>query len=177
MIDFTEEQLQAIQTNDQHLRIIACAGSGKTSTVAGKVAFLLNPQNGLNVEPKNIIAFTYTEKAAAELKNRILKFIKEIPQLAGLKGLADMYVGTIHGWCLRALQENEYDYRRFSVLDDIKLRLFVDKNYEVIGMKDITKIGNVDVNMRIFTDTGKFIQMMNIIRESEIEGELPTSLK
>ena len=66
MIDFTKEQLKAIETNDKHLRIIACAGSGKTSTVAGKVAYLLNPKNGLNVLPKNIIAFTYTEKAAAE---------------------------------------------------------------------------------------------------------------
>lgn len=177
MITFTSEQKKAIETNDQHLRIIACAGSGKTSTVAGKVAFLLNPKNGLNVLPQNIIAFTYTEKAAAELKNRILKFIQEIPELQNMKGLADMYVGTIHGWCLKALQENEYDYRKFSVLDDIKLRLFVDKNYEIIGMKDITKIGSNDVSMKIFTDTGKFIQLMNIIRESEINGILPDSIK
>lgn len=177
MIDFTPEQKKAIETNDKHLRIIACAGSGKTSTVAGKVAYLLNPKHGLNVLPKNIIAFTYTEKAAAELKNRILKFIKEIPELQDMKGLADMYVGTIHGWCLKALQENEYDYRKFSVLDDIKLRLFVDKNYEVIGMKDITKIGNSDVSMKIFTDTGKFIQLMNIVRESEINGTLPDNIK
>jgi len=177
MIDFTKEQREAIETNDKHLRIIACAGSGKTSTVAGKVVYLLNPKNGLNVLPKNIIAFTYTEKAAAELKNRIHKFIRQVPELENLKGLADMYVGTIHGWCLKALQENEFDYRKFSVLDDIKLRLFVDKNYEVIGMKDITKIGNTSVNMKIFTDTGKFIQLMNIIRESEIHGDLPENIK
>lgn len=177
MINFTREQQEAIETNDKHLRIIACAGSGKTSTVAGKVEFLLNPKNGLNVLPKNIIAFTYTEKAAAELKNRIHKFIRQVPELENLKGLADMYVGTIHGWCLKALQENEYDYRKFSVLDDIKLRLFVDKNYEVIGMKDVTKIGNNSVNMKIFTDTGKFIQLMNIVRESETQGDLPENIK
>jgi DNA helicase II / ATP-dependent DNA helicase PcrA len=41
-IDFTNEQRKAIETNDMHLRIIACAGSGKTSTVAGKVVHLLN---------------------------------------------------------------------------------------------------------------------------------------
>jgi DNA helicase II / ATP-dependent DNA helicase PcrA len=176
MIDFTSEQNLAIETNDKHLRIIACAGSGKTSTVAGKVAYLLNPLNGLNVLPKNIIAFTYTKKAAAELKNRILKFIKEVPGLQNMNGLADMYVGTIHGWCLKALQENEYDYRTYSVLDDIKLQLFVDKNYEAIGMKDIAKIGNDSVSMKIFTDTRKFIQLMNIVRESNLEKPLPKSI-
>jgi len=177
MIELSEEQKKAVETNDKHLRIIACAGSGKTSTVASKVVYLLDPKNGLNVLPKNIIAFTYTEKAAAELKNRVLKFIKQVPELENLSGLADMYVGTIHGWCLKALQENEYDYRKFSVLDDIKLRLFVDKNYEIIGMKDITKIGNSSVNMKIFVDTKKFIQLMNIVRESEIQGKLPENIK
>ena len=177
MIELSQEQKKAVETNDKHLRIIACAGSGKTSTVASKVVYLLDPKNGLNVLPKNIIAFTYTEKAAAELKNRVLKFIKQVPELENLSGLADMYVGTIHGWCLKALQENEYDYRKFSVLDDIKLRLFVDKNYEIIGMKDITKIGNSSVNMKIFVDTKKFIQLMNIVRESEIQGKLPDNIK
>lgn len=177
VLEFNDEQKQAIAINDRHLRIIACAGSGKTSTVAGKVAYLLNPVNGLSVLPKNIIAFTYTEKAAAELKNRILKFIKEVPELQSLNGLADMYVGTIHGWCLKALQDNEYQYRKYSVLDDIKLQLFVDKKYDTIGMKDITKIGSPNVSMKIFTDTRKFIQLMNIIRESDIEGTLPVNIQ
>lgn len=176
MFKFEKEQLEAIETNDKHLRIIACAGSGKTTTIAGKVAFLLNPQNNFNIQPKNIIAFTYTDRAAAELKNKILKFIKNEPELVNLKGLADIYVGTIHGWCLKVLQENEYEYRKFSVLDEIKLQLFVDRNYEKIGMKDITKIGSSNVNMKIFTDTKKFIQLMNIIRESEKQSDLPVNV-
>lgn len=176
MIPFTKDQKRAIEKHDSHLRIIACAGSGKTSTVAGKVEFLLNPKNGLNVSPKNIIAFTYTEKAAGELKNKILKFIKSQPELQDVRGLADMYVGTIHGWCLKALQENEYDYQKFSVLDEIKLRLFVDKNYDRIGMKEITKIGNPGIEMRRYADTKRFIQIMNIIRESELEKVLPPNI-
>lgn len=169
----TPRQTEAIECNDQNLRIIACAGSGKTSTVAEKVAYLLNPRNQLGVEPKNIIAFTYTEKAAAELKHKILKLVKESEDLKDIKGMADMYVGTIHGWCLKALQENEYMYQKFSVLNDVKLRLFVDKNYKKIGMTDITKISDPDVNMKIFVDTGRFIQLMNVIRESELSGPLP----
>ena len=41
--------------NDKHLRIIACAGSGKTTTIAGKVAYLLDPTNGYDLKPENIM--------------------------------------------------------------------------------------------------------------------------
>ncbi len=167
MIDlntFSENQQEAITTNDTHLRIIACAGSGKTTTVAGKVAYLLDPKNGFDVKPENIIAFTYTEKAAGELKNKILNNVGQY------RGMANMYIGTIHGWCLKSLQENEYKYQSFSVLDDIKLKLFVDKHYDVIGMKDVTKLSNTSIYLRRFIDTSLFVRIMDIVRESEIRN-------
>ena len=148
MDNYSKNQKLAIETNDKNLRIIACAGSGKTSTVAGKVAYLLNPENGFDVSPQNIIAFTFTEKAASELKYRILEDVK-----SGIKGMADMYIGTIHGWCLRALQENEFEYQKFSVLDEIKQKLFIDKYYDSNGMKDITKLSNSKIPLRRFLDT------------------------
>lgn len=159
---FSENQQDAIKTNDKHLRIIACAGSGKTTTVAGKVAYLLDPNNGFNIKPQNIIAFTYTEKAAAELKNKVLN------EVDNYRGMADMYIGTIHGWCLKSLQENEYKYQSYSVLDDIKLKLFVDKNYDNIGMKDIYKLSNPSIPLRRFIDTSLFVRIMDILRESDI---------
>jgi DNA helicase-2/ATP-dependent DNA helicase PcrA len=177
MLNFTQDQQKAIQENDKNLRIIACAGSGKTSTVAAKIAHLLNPDNNLDVAPQNIIAFTYTEKAAAELRNKVLKMIKEDEKLKNIQAIADMYIGTIHGWCLKALQENEYQYQKFSVLDDIKLRLFVDKNYKKIGMMDMTKLSNSGVAMQMFVDTKRFIQVMNVIRESELNGPVPANIQ
>jgi DNA helicase-2/ATP-dependent DNA helicase PcrA len=161
-VKLTDKQIEAIQSNDTNLRIIACAGSGKTTTIAHKIAFLLNAENNLDVEPENIIAFTYTEKAAAELKNKVLEEVG--PQ----KGLADMYIGTIHGWCLKALQENEYKYQKYSVLDEIKLQLFVDKNYDKIGMKDICKLSSPNEVMRRFVDTKRFVRIMEVIRESNL---------
>jgi DNA helicase-2/ATP-dependent DNA helicase PcrA len=162
----------AIQSTEQNLRIIACAGSGKTKFVAERVTFLIKS----GVLPENIIAFTYTEKAAAELNHRIVSELRKqgVMQDAvqGLNGFADMYIGTMHGWCLKALQDNEIGYQKFGVLDEIKLKLFVDKNYNRIGMKGITKIGNGNVNMKIFTDTNRFIQLMNIVRESNSVGDL-----
>ena len=90
-MQLSPKQIEAVSINDKNLRIIACAGSGKTTTIASKVKYLLDPINNLNVLPENIIAFTYTEKAAAELKNKIIKAV------GSLRGLANMYVVTIHG--------------------------------------------------------------------------------
>ncbi len=175
MIDlnnFSESQQEAITTNDKHLRIIACAGSGKTTTVAGKVAYLLDPLNEFDIKPENIIAFTYTEKAAGELKNKILNNVGQY------RGMANMYIGTIHGWCLKSLQENEYKYQSFSVLDDIKLKLFVDKYYDIIGMKEVTKLSNPSVSLRRFIDTSLFVRIMDIVRESELRSgiEFPINI-
>ena len=170
-INLTQEQSDAIRANDTNVRIIACAGSGKTTTIAYKIAYLLNPENMLNILPENIIAFTYTEKAAAELKNKVLE--KVGPQ----KGLADMYIGTIHGWCLKALQENEYKYQKYNVLDEIKLQLFIDKYYDRIGMKEIHKLSNPNEVMRRFVDTKRFVRIMEVIRESNLTKNLPVHIQ
>lgn len=168
-----EKYEHTIQTVDENLRIIACAGSGKTTFVARRIAYLLSQGN----KPENIIAFTYTERAAAELNNKIVAELKHREIFDGLRGFADMFIGTIHGWCLKALLDNEIGYQKFSVLDDIKLRLFVDKNYKKIGMSSIKKLDNPSVGMKIFTDTERFIQLMNIVRESELNTILPPDIQ
>jgi len=167
-MNYTAVQLEAINTLDKNLQIIACAGSGKTQVISERVVRLLKNEPG--IPPKNIVAFTYTEKAAAELKSRILKLCKE--QIPEIKGLVDMYIGTIHSWCLKALQEHAYEYQKFSVLDEIKLKLFIDRNFNRIGMPEL--------NMEIFKDTNRFVQLMGIVRESELtmpKEEIPQEIK
>ena len=55
------------------MQLIACAGSGKTEVVAQRITALLAPKTmgGGGLKPANIVAFTFTEKAAAELKDRV----------------------------------------------------------------------------------------------------------
>jgi DNA helicase-2/ATP-dependent DNA helicase PcrA len=157
---YTDAQLSAINTIDQNLQIIACAGSGKTQVISQRVVKILKEKP--DVEPKNILAFTFTEKAAAELKTRILKLCRE--ELGDIQGLAEMYVGTIHSWCLQAIQDHIYEYQKFSVLDEIKLKLFVDKYYNTIGMADL--------GMEKYKETNRFLTIMSILREGEIkDGE------
>lgn len=167
-MDYNKKQREAIDINDKNLRIIACAGSGKTGTLVGKIVYLLQ-ESGLELVPENIVAFTFTEKAAAELKNRT------VSKLGSMQNLANMYIGTIHGWCFNLLQNELFDYQNFSVLDEIKLKIFVDKYYDSIGMKKIVKVSN-NQNMKRFTDTSIFISLMNSIRELNLYEKAPSNL-
>ncbi len=99
----SQPQQTAVQSPARILQILACAGSGKTEVVARRVARLLVEGE----DPAAIVAFTFTDKAAAELKTRIERrasesdssFIDLPPTARGL------FVGTIHSYCLRLLQE------------------------------------------------------------------------
>lgn len=104
-----------------HIQIIACAGSGKTETLARRVAHIL----AQGVQPESIIAFTFTEKAAAELKQRILDRSKQKcgPSLLGRIGR--MYVGTIHAYALRLLQTYAPRYAGYDLIDEDALRAWI----------------------------------------------------
>lgn len=156
MISYTQHQINAISTLDKNLQIVACAGSGKTQVISQRIVNIIKKKE--EIRPANIVAFTYTEKAAAELKTRVLRLCKE--QLGDVQGLAEMYIGTIHAWCLRALQDHVYDFQKYNVLDEIKLKLFVDRNYKFIGMQDL--------DMDWGKDTGRFVALMGIMREAEL---------
>jgi DNA helicase II / ATP-dependent DNA helicase PcrA len=73
---FTKSQQQAIEFGVANLQLIACAGSGKTEVVARRIVHLLRVDGG-GLSPRNIIAFTFTDKAAAELKERIIRRVRE----------------------------------------------------------------------------------------------------
>src|SRR3954454_5212005 len=85
----------AVAHRGGHVQIIAAAGSGKTEVVSQRVASLL-----VEGEPAESIApFTYTEKAAAELKDRIRDRVPSRMGAMATDQLGRLYVGTIHGYC------------------------------------------------------------------------------
>ncbi len=89
-----EEQLSAATTKLGHNIVIASAGTGKTSTIVGRIAHLLNS----NVAPEEILLLTFTNKAAAEMVGRLSRlFSKEI----ALK----IEAGTFHAVCYRLLKK------------------------------------------------------------------------
>ena len=96
------------------LQVIACAGSGKTESISRRVASLIVEGDS----PESIVAFTFTEKAAAELKERIYKRVEEAKGTDFLGRLGPMLVGTIHAYCFRILQDHVPRYGNYDVLDE-----------------------------------------------------------
>lgn len=111
-----------------HIQIIACAGSGKTETLALRVAHLL----AQGVAPESIVAFTFTEKAAAELKQRILDRSKQKCGESVLGRVGRMYVGTIHAYTLRLLQTYAPQYAGYDLIEEDALRAWVARHRKVI---------------------------------------------
>lgn len=73
----TDFQREAIEHDGRNLQLIACAGSGKTEVVARPVVHLPSPGSGGGLVPRNISAFTFTDKATAGLKERIIMRCRE----------------------------------------------------------------------------------------------------
>ena len=97
-----------------NLQIIACAGSGKTEFVSERIAYQI--YMGI-AKPEQIVAFTFTDKAADELKFRVRSKIKEL--LGKQPDIGDMYIGTIHAFAFKILQEYIPKYRVYDMLDEI----------------------------------------------------------
>jgi len=127
-VNLTGVQQKAVDHVSGHLQLIACAGSGKTEVVARRVVNLLRRKKdgGAGCVPENVIAFTFTEKASAELKERIHERCREA--FGEITGMAEMYVGTIHGFCLELLKAEVPEYMKYEVLNEVQQVLFVDRN-------------------------------------------------
>ncbi len=164
MTSYTRAQQEAIDCLNEPLQIIACAGSGKTQVISQRIAAILAQPD---VEPRNIIAFTFTEKAAAELKDRILGVVAE--KHGEVIGLAEMYVGTMHGYCLDLLQRLVPETFKFSVLTDITARLLVDRNSRKSGLTTCPTSSPKVPTLRRYLHSKLFLQAMSVLREDTVD--------
>ena len=93
--DLNDRQKEAVLYNEGPLLIIAGAGAGKTKTLTTKIAYLIEEKN---VSPYNILAITFTNKAAKEMKDRIYSLIGEEAK--------KLQVSTFHSFGLKLIREN-----------------------------------------------------------------------
>lgn len=109
LTDLNPEQLEAVTWPHQSALILAGAGSGKTRVLTTRIAYLL--QSGL-ARPQNILAVTFTNKAAREMVARISAMLP-----VNIRG---MWIGTFHGLCHRMLRAHHEDAglpQAFQILD------------------------------------------------------------
>lgn len=164
---YTPAQTEAISCLGEPLQIIACAGSGKTQVISQRIASILTLPG---VEPRNVVAFTFTEKAAAELQNRIYSILEAegIDRL----GLAEMYVGTMHGYTLDLLQRLVPETFKFSVLTDITSRLLIDRNSRRSGLTVCPTSSAGTPTLRRYIHSKLFLQATSVLREDEVDVDL-----
>ena len=85
--DLNENQYLAVTSEARHVRVIAGAGSGKTRVLTYRISYLISE---MNVAPWKILAITFTNKVANEMKNRVIKMIPE--------AAADLSIKTFHSF-------------------------------------------------------------------------------
>jgi DNA helicase-2/ATP-dependent DNA helicase PcrA len=126
----SDEQTRIIAHRQGHLQVVACAGSGKTETVAQRVAALIAEGE----PPTSIVAFTFTRAAAEELRSRIFRRVSERLPALPLERLAPMFVGTIHAWCLRFLRDHAPRYATFELFDAHRVIGLLLREYDELGL-------------------------------------------
>ncbi len=91
--NLNKEQLEAVKQTEGPLLVIAGAGSGKTKVLTTRIAYLIN---NIGVDPESILAITFTNKAAKEMKERVVNFL-------GPKAYRSQ-ISTFHSFCLTILK-------------------------------------------------------------------------
>lgn len=139
MIDlslFNDAQKQAITDTHPYIKVIAGAGSGKTAVLTNRIAYLVQERN---INPYKILAITFTNKAAKEMKNRVEKLL-EIDRFEGV-------ISTFHSLGLRILKEdiNRLGYDKdFNIIDgDDQKKIIRDLNKKLNYDNDIFKVNSI----------------------------------
>ncbi len=126
LTNFNENQKEAVFTTEGPLLVLAGAGSGKTKVLTTRIAYLIQEKN---ISPYHILAITFTNKAAKEMQERVIRLIGEQAK--------NIQVSTFHSFGLKVLREN-YDLlgyeRNFVIMDSDDSLTVVKKILKDMGL-------------------------------------------
>ena len=148
--NLNDRQNEALLQTEGPLLILAGAGSGKTKVVTSKIAYLIDEKK---VYPSKILAITFTNKAANEMKERVASLINV--------DVDAMWIGTFHSICVRVLRRNieKIDYTsNFSIYD---------RDDQITVVKEAIK--ELDVNKDVYKPRG----IIEVISKQKNEGVTP----
>jgi len=137
VLDLTKlnaEQKEAVLHENGPLLIVAGAGTGKTTVITQRIVNLIEKEKA---KPEEILAVTFTEKAAFEMEERIDKLLEF--------GYLDLWVSTFHSFCERVLRENALDIGLgpdFKILDNTASWLLARQNLDKFDLNYYKSLGN-----------------------------------
>lgn len=126
MLKLDPEQRRVVEHGEGPLLVIAGPGSGKTRVITQRIAYLLENVPGLG--PGNILALTFTDKAASEMKGRVQEALGD-PQLP--------FISTFHAFCYHVLRRHHFQRR---LLDQIDVWIFLRQRMEQLGLEFYQKL-------------------------------------
>jgi len=132
--NLNKEQQEAILFGEGPLLIVAGAGTGKTTVITERIAGLI--AHGL-AKPEEILAVTFTEKAAAEMEDRVDRLLPF--------GYHELWISTFHAFCERVLRENGLDIglpTNFKLVDSTAAWLLVRQNLDKFALDYYRPLGN-----------------------------------
>lgn len=124
--DLNEEQVKPVLDTEGAVLVIAGAGSGKTRVLTTRIAHLISNKN---VEPSSILAITFTNKAAGEMKERLQKILGDV---------SEMWICTVHSMCVRILRRDidklGFD-KNFTIYDETDKDKALKRILEELGVE------------------------------------------
>lgn len=124
-------QAEAVTSTEGRIRVIAGAGTGKTKALTYRYAYLVNV---LGIDPANILCLTFTNKAAAQMRQRIASMVHS--------GDYNDFVCTIDGFCVKFLRKEIHRLgfpKTFSILDEEDCKALAKQSMDDLGLKRTEK--------------------------------------
>jgi DNA helicase II / ATP-dependent DNA helicase PcrA len=128
----SREQRDAVLSDTPATRVLACAGAGKTETMARRTVLAIHQ----GARPESIAAFTFTERAANGLKQRILERTGRLLGEDVRDRIGALRVGTIHAFCFDLLRDHG-GLGHFDLLDEHQERAFLSRHGWELGFKTL----------------------------------------
>ncbi len=126
--DLNEPQIEAVKCTEGPLLILAGAGSGKTRVLTHRIAYMVKEKN---VKPSNILAITFTNKAAKEMRKRVDNLVGD--------SSSDIWVSTFHSTCMRILRreiEKVGFSRNFVIFDTADQKVVVKGCLKILDLNE-----------------------------------------
>lgn len=152
-----KEQQQAVKYNKGPLLIIAGAGTGKTSVIVEKIKYLVKKKLA---KPEEVLALTFTEKAASEMEERV---DRAMPY-----GYFQMNVSTFHAFAEQILKENGFQIGlspSFRLMTEAETVIFIKQNLFLFNLKYFRPLGNPNKFLEVL------LQHFSRLRDENISPE------